>query len=145
ASELWPGLTAVLVGGRKDNDHECLAELVGTPLLLEVCGRPEGPIAVEDPRFDLMRLLTNHGVFLEFIPKVEVHLTQPTRHGAAEVEPGVPYAVALTTPAGLWACLTPLTVSFEGRNPPLLHLLAAGAQAPATAGGAVLPFPVQPP
>jgi hypothetical protein len=155
AAEVWPELAAVLYGGGRPGDRACLAEAAGPafgappPLLLQTCLPPEGPIAVEDPRAGLLRLLTDHGVYFEFVPAAEVQSPQPARLGAADVEPDVPYALALTAPAGLWACLTGVTVCFERREPPLLRLVqtgaAAGALPPARADAAVLPFPLQPP
>jgi hypothetical protein len=151
AAEVWPDLVAVLHGG----DRARLAEAAGTafgappPLLLETCLPPDGPIAVEDPRSGLLRLLTDHGVFFEFVPAAQVSSPQPTRLGAAEVEPEVAYALVLTGPGGLWACLTCVTVCFERREPPLLRLVQTGAAAgslpPPRADAAVLPFPLQPP
>jgi hypothetical protein len=43
------------------------------------------------------------------------------RHTVADVEPGVQYAVVLTTCAGLWSYLVGDTVCFEQRDPPLLR------------------------
>jgi hypothetical protein len=127
--EVWPQLTAVLfTRSSAAADRPRLAEELTTRsgdapvLLLEAAIRPEGPLAVEDPRYGLLRLLPHHGLFFEFVPVDEIHDSQPARHGIEAVEPGVPYAVAVTSPGGLWACLTGWTVRFERRDPPLIHV-----------------------
>jgi hypothetical protein len=158
--DTWPRLAAVLYAGpRPDADRARLAEAVGDAsgsapvLLLETWFRPEGPLAVEDPRHGLPRLLPEHGVFFEFVPTAEADGPGPARHGVEEVEPGVAYEVALTSPAGLWACRTGLSVRFERRHPPLLRAVevAAPAGPPREAAPAARadqpcgPYPVQPP
>jgi hypothetical protein len=155
AAEVWPSLAAVLYGDARPGDRILLAEAAGSafgappPLLLETCLPPEGPVAVEDPRSGLLRLLTDHGVYFEFVPTAEMNSPQPPRLGVADVEPDVAYALVLTAPAGPWACLTGLTVCFERREPPLLRLVqaqeAAGVLPPTRADAAVLPFPYPPP
>lgn len=89
---------------------------------------------------------------------------RPTRHTVAEVEPGVQYALVLTTCAGLWSYMIGDTVCFERRDPPLLrftgrtkyglsafgeHLIAeeidrAVTTAAAAAGTAVVDYHVGP-
>jgi hypothetical protein len=158
--DTWPRLAAVLYAGtRRGNDRARLAEAIGSVpgsapvLLLETWSRPEGALAVEDPRHGLPRLLPDHGVFFEFVPAAEANGPGPARHGVEDVEPGVAYEVALTSPAGLWACRTGLVVRFERRDPPLLQAIepAAPAAPPREAAPAVradqprVPYPVQPP
>jgi hypothetical protein len=156
ALEVWPDLAAVLYhGGRTDADRARLAEAVGAVpgrdrvLLLETWFRPEGTVAVEDPRHGLPRLLPDHGFYFEFVPAAEAHRPDAARHGVAEAEPGVVYEIALTSPAGWWACRTGLTVRFERRHPPLLRP-AVPAPAPTVrpaprADRPPAPTPVQPP
>jgi hypothetical protein len=89
---------------------------------LEIWFRPEGVAAMEDPRQGLLRLLPAHGAFVEFIPPDEITSAHPLRHSLAEVETDVPYAVAVTSSAGVWACVVDDQVCFERRDPPLLRL-----------------------
>src|SRR5258708_3371729 len=90
-----------------DPSREPLAELIGDRriLMLEACVRPEGVIAVEDPRHGLQRLLPDHGVYFEFVPVDELGRSQPRRLGLGEVTAGSSYALAVTSSPGLWACL----------------------------------------
>jgi hypothetical protein len=125
AVDVWPELAAVLFSrGYAHGSRQPLEEAVGGPgvVFLEFCFRPEGALAVEDPRSGLLRLLPDHGIFMEFIPVEELGHPNPTRHGLAEVEIGVPYALALTS-AGIWACLGDVRVCFASREPPLLRLM----------------------
>jgi hypothetical protein len=158
--DTWPRLAAVLyAAARPGADRARLAEAVGGApgsapvLLLETWSRPEGPVAVEDPRHGLPRLLPEHGVFFEFVPAAEADGPAPARHGVEDVEPGAAYEVALTSPAGLWACRLGLTVRVERRNPPLLGAVEPAVMAgppreaapTARADQARVLYPVQPP
>lgn len=120
----------------------------------EFCCDPAGFVAVEDPRHGLLRLVPDAGVYYEFIPLEQVGTQDPVRHGIAEIEPQVAYAVAMTSPAGLWACLTQHVICFEKREPPLLRILRITpqvGQSPAEESrpiGPVTPahvFPARPP
>jgi hypothetical protein len=131
-AELWPGLTAVLYscGSPQDDWAPQLRELLGEKvLLLETCFLPEGSVAVEDPRRGCLSLLFDHGVFFEFTPVAEAGQSDPTRHGLTEVEPGVVYEIALSSPAGVWACRTGVAVRFERCDPSLFHLVPMPAPA----------------
>lgn len=123
-TEVWPTLSAIIHAGHLGE------RTTADPLLhLDVCFRPEGTIAVEDPRHGLPRLLVDHGLYYEFVPVEEVNAAEPVRHSVAEVEPGLPYEVALTSPAGLWATRIGLVVRFESRDPPLLMPMKTPARA----------------
>ena len=144
----WPRLTAAIytcdVSSRdRRRLHDTVADRRDF-LLLEACYRPEGAIAIEDPHRGSLRLLADHGVFFEFIPRAELGKREPTRHSLGEIEPGEAYAVAISSPAGAWACLGGEQVVFESRDPPLLRRLTQVAFTPPPAFAAP-PFAVQPP
>ena len=81
----------------------------------------EGFIAVADRGpGEGMRLITDNGIFYEFIPVPELDSAKPVRHWTANLETGVDYAIALTTCAGLWSYLLGDTVRFVDRAPPRL-------------------------
>ncbi len=131
--EVWPTLTAVLYSrGPHDPDRAQLQALLGLPqreqpvLLLETVVRPEGVLAIEDPRQRLLRLLPDLGHFYEFIPVEQLSRPNPERLTLAEVVPGVSYAMALSSPAGLWASLLGVSVCFESVAPPVLRALEQG-------------------
>lgn len=136
--DIWPSLTAVLYARGPDSDErERLERELNSPgvVLLEMVIRPEGAVAIEDPRHGRLRLLPDHGVYFEFVPVEQIGKLRPERLTAAEVRVGVPYALAVSSPAGVWACLVGSIVCFERLDPPLLRLLelAAPWQQPAPA------------
>jgi hypothetical protein len=126
--QAWPGLAAVLWNSRGPGARECVREAAGPGvLLLETVLRPEGPVAVEDPRHGGLRLLTDHGVCFEFVPPGAGD--NPSRLGLDEVQPGVAYELVLTSPAGLWACRTGRAVCFESAAVPLVGFVEMPAPA----------------
>jgi pimeloyl-ACP methyl ester carboxylesterase len=123
-AEVWPQLRLVLHGGtRFDPYRKLFRERIGNPGVhfLDTYPASEGYVASEDPRHGLLRLLPDHDVFFEFVPCEEVGNSKPVRHTAASVQPGVRYAVVLTTCAGLWSYILGDTICFECREPPLLR------------------------
>jgi hypothetical protein len=125
-ADIWPGLAAILYArGEAEPDRAHLESAIASPgvLCLEMVVRPEGAIAIEDPQQRRLRLLPDHGVYFEFVPVDQVGKARPVRYSAAEVKLGVPYALALSSPAGIWACLVGSVVRFEQRDPPLLRLV----------------------
>ncbi len=123
-SDIWPMLRLVIHGGTKFDPYRPLFQrLIGSDKVrfLETYPASEGFIATEDPRHGLLRLIPDHNLFFEFVPVDELSTDRPTRHTVGEVEPGVQYAVVLTTCAGLWSYVIGDTVCFEQRDPPLLR------------------------
>lgn len=129
-AEVWPTLRLVIHGGTKfDSFRNTFKAEIGSDRVefCEVYPCSEGFIATEDPRFPrLLRVLPDHNIFFEFIPVEQfadgkLATDKPTRHTLADVQPGVVYAVAVTTCAGLWAYLIGDTVTFESRTPPLIR------------------------
>jgi hypothetical protein len=122
--DVWPGLRLVIHGGTRFDPYRALFEKeIGNPAVrfLETYPASEGFVATEDPRRGLLRLIPDHNLFFEFVPRAELDAARPTRHTVGQVEPGVQYAVVLTTCAGLWSYVIGDTVCFEKRDPPLLR------------------------
>jgi hypothetical protein len=123
-ADVWPTLRLVIHGGTKFDPYRTTfrKELGDERIrLVETYPCSEGFVATEDPRYDLLRLIPDHGLFFEFVPVEDLGQDRPARHTCADLEPGVQYAVALTTCAGLWSYLVGDTVCFERRDPPLLR------------------------
>jgi hypothetical protein len=123
-ADVWPGLRLVLHGGtRFDSYRDLFRRIIGDPSVhfVETYPASEGFIAAEDPRYGLLRLIPDHNIFFEFIPVEDLEARHPARHTVADLEPGVQYAVVLTTCAGLWSYVLGDTVCFERRDPPLLR------------------------
>jgi len=133
--DIWPQLSAILYT-RRPTDRPAArlrTEAGETVLLLEMVGRAEGPIAIEDPCHGLFRLLFDHGVYFEFVPPAQADEPRCPRFGIEEIELGVPYELALTSPAGLWACRLGRTVCLERRQPPLLRFVETAICKPSAA------------
>jgi hypothetical protein len=122
-TQVWPRLTAALYTLRSPGSSagRLRAALGEGPLLLETLFRPEAPVAVEDPRRAGLRLLPDHGVFFDLVPAEEAGQPHARRFGLDDAEPGALYELALTTPAGLWACRSGLTVRLERQGPPVVR------------------------
>src|SRR5260370_37558093 len=93
--------------------------------LLERGQFPEGIVAVEDPRHGLLRLLADHGLYYEFIPAEEKGKRTPQRLGLREVQVGIPYEMALTSPGRVWSGQVGAALCFERLDPPLLRFIEA--------------------
>src|SRR5262249_34191931 len=123
-AEIWPELRLLIHGGTKfDPYRDLFRKEIGNDAVrfLEVYPCSEGFVATEDPRYDLLRLVPDHGIFFEFVPIDELDRDRPTRHTLHDVELGVQYAVVMTTCAGLWSYIVGDTIVFEQREPPLLR------------------------
>src|SRR3954451_17208455 len=123
-AEVWPSLEVVVHGGVKfDPYREAFGAVLGSPRirLQETYPCSEGFIAFGDPETDLLRLVFDHGLFYEFVPVDELGSESPTRHWLGNVEPGVNYAIVVSTCAGMWSHIIGDTVSFESLDPPLLR------------------------
>lgn len=93
--------------------------------LREVYPASEGFIAIGDGGYgEGLRLITDHGIFYEFVPVDELDSKNPTRHWVGNVETGVNYAIVLTTCAGLFSYIIGDTVRFVSLSP--LKLLITG-------------------
>lgn len=87
----------------------------------EVYAASEGFIAIAD-RGDGegMRLLLDRGLFFEFVRPADLGSANPDRRWIADAEPGVEYALILSSNAGLWAYVLGDTVRLVDRHPPRL-------------------------
>ncbi|MDD9992556.1 MAG: GH3 auxin-responsive promoter family protein [Rhodospirillales bacterium] len=85
----------------------------------EVYPASEGFFAIAD-RADGegLRLRLDAGIFYEFIPVDQLDSAQPDCRWIGDVKPGVNYALAVTTCAGLWRYLVGDTVTVVERDPP---------------------------
>lgn len=152
--DVWPELAVILYTRRPDavEPAPLRAEVGDDVLFLELIGRSEGSIAIEDPKWGLSRLLFDHGVYFEFVPPDRIGEPRCPRYDIGEIERGIPYELALTSPAGLWACRVGRTVCLERHDPPLvrfiepalLHPLAASGRRLARRTDLVLPTPPLP-
>jgi hypothetical protein len=123
-AEVWPMLRLVIHGGTKFEPYRALFQReVGNPevFFLETYPASEAFIASEDFRHGFLRLIPDHDIFFEFLPRDELDSARPARHTLREVEVGQQYAIVLTTCAGLWSYVLGDTICFERRDPLLLR------------------------
>jgi hypothetical protein len=139
----WPDLAAVLYTRRDPTfSVQTLRQyLAPSVVVLELLTRPQGPVAVEDPRYGGLRLLTDHGVFFELLPAADASGRDAERPGLEEAQIGVPYEIAITSPGGVWACRSGLRICFDTLDPPLFRVLPAPVPAVRSDGPVALPRP----
>jgi hypothetical protein len=125
--EIWPRLTAVFLAPEQgDPVRSDLISYLKDVLVLEVDDRPDGILAVEDPRYRCLRLVPDQSVYFEFVPLEQLGRPRPERFSAEDVRLGQPYALAVSSSAGIWACLIGSVIRFERLVPPLFRLVEAG-------------------
>lgn len=96
---------------------------MGAPLhRIETFPASEGFVALQTEPSGGLTLMLDYGIFYEFVPVEDLGKDRPRRHTVADVEMGRPYAVALTSPAGLWSYLLGDTVRFTARDPLRLQI-----------------------
>jgi hypothetical protein len=121
ARDAYPNLDLLIHGGVNFKPYRARFEefLADGAELREVYPASEGFIALQDETpADGLRLLLDNGIFFEFVPLEELDSSNPTRHWIETVEPGVNYAIVLTTCSGVWSYVIGDTVRFVSTNPP---------------------------
>ncbi len=121
-ADIWPGLELLSHGGVAWAPYRdrFAALLEGSRAeTREVYPASEGFFAVAD-RADGegLRLLLDTGIFYEFVPLDGLDGANPDCRWIGDAEPGVNYALAVTTCAGLWRYLVGDTVTLVERDPP---------------------------
>lgn len=136
-SEVWPNLEVFFHGGIAFGPYrEQYRQLIPSKKMhyLETYNASEGFFGIQSTwDDDAMQLIIDNKVFYEFIPMDEFELPDPApgeqyvkgkhRHAIPlwEVEPGVNYAMVITTP-GLWRYIIGDTVKFTQRDPYKFHI-----------------------
>jgi len=118
--EIFPNFNLFVYGGLNFAPYkQKFDKLIGRNVdSIELYPASEGFFAYQDkPERDDLLLLTNHGMFYEFVPADEIFNEDPTRLSLAEVKTGVNYALILHTNAGLWGYNIGDTVMFTSTQP----------------------------
>ena len=126
--EIWPRLECLVHGGVPLGPYrEDLRAVLGpTVRFHEVYPASEAFIAAQDAEPEQgLRLLTDAGVFFEFLPMADFDETRLASLGPRAVplegvQKGTAYALLLTTPGGLCRYLIGDTVCFVSAEPPRL-------------------------
>lgn len=118
--ELFPNLQIIVTGGVNYEPYkEKMNELLGSPVdVIQTYPASEGFFAFQDDyQNEGFQLLTNHGIFYEFIPLEEMGKPEFRRLTLAEIELDKDYAMVITTNSGLWAYQIGDVVRFIEKNP----------------------------
>jgi hypothetical protein len=125
---LWPNLECLIHGGVPITPftNELRTALGPKVNFHEVYPASEGFIAAQDADSESgLRLMTNAGLFVEFLPMAEFDEARLSALGPRaipleDVKTGVDYALVLTTPAGLARYVIGDIVRFIATSPPRL-------------------------
>lgn len=126
--ELWPNLECYVHGGAPLAPYhaELRATLGPDVNFHEVYASAEGLVAAQDQdALSGLRVLSNRGLFFEFLPMADFDpgRLEHVGHKAvplADVKTGIDYAVLLTTPAGFARYVLGDVVRFTSTKPPRL-------------------------
>jgi hypothetical protein len=123
--ERWPNLRVFVHGGVTFAPYRALVEeWIGRALqYVEVYPASEGFVGLQTEA-GALTLMLDYGIFYEFVPVEDLDDDRPRRHTVADVQLDRPYAVVMTTPAGLWSYVLGDTVRFVARDP--LRLVITG-------------------
>jgi phenylacetate-coenzyme A ligase PaaK-like adenylate-forming protein len=127
--DIWPNFQAYIHGGVAIEPYrkKLKAHFNREVAFVETYLASEGFIALQShPDAPGMELLTDHGIFYEFLPFDEVNfdadgqLTNPhaRTYTVGEVELGKSYALVMSTCAGAWRYLIGDVVRFVSKDPP---------------------------
>lgn len=119
--EVWPNLEVFFHGGVAFTPYrEQYRRLITSPGMhyMETYNASEGFFGLQnDPADPAMLLMTDYGVFYEFIPMEDFGNEHPRVVPLWGVEPGTNYAMVISTSSGLWRYLIGDTVKFTSVNP----------------------------
>lgn len=119
-TELFPNLQLIITGGvNYDPYREKMNELLGKPVdTIQTFPASEGFFAFQDDYTqEGLLLLTNHGIFYEFIPLELYGKPEAVRLTLKDIELHKDYAMILTTDSGLWAYSIGDVVRFISKAP----------------------------
>lgn len=118
--QLFPNLQLIITGGVNYEPYrDKMEDLLGGKVdIIQTFPASEGFFAFQDDYTkEGLLLLTNHGIFYEFIPLEEYGKPNARRLTLKEIELNKDYALILTTNSGLWAYSIGDVVRFIDKNP----------------------------
>ena len=119
-TELFPNLQLIITGGVNFEPYrEKMNKLLGKPVdTIQTFPASEGFFAFQDDyQNEGLLLLTNHGIFYEFVPLEEYGKPDAKRLTLKDSDLHKDYALILTTNSGLWAYSIGDVVRFISKNP----------------------------
>ncbi|MBO6184053.1 MAG: GH3 auxin-responsive promoter family protein [Chryseobacterium sp.] len=118
--QIFPNLQLIVTGGVNYEPYrDKMEELLGGKVdIVQTFPASEGFFAFQDDYTkEGLLLLTNHGIFYEFIPLEEYGKPNAKRLTLKDIEFNKDYALILTTNSGLWAYSIGDVVRFIDKNP----------------------------
>ena len=120
-TQVWPHLRLFLHGAVAFGPYrELFGQLIPATTMryLEIYSASEGYFAIQDqPDCEDLLLLLDHGIYYEFLPADQWAVPDPRPVPLAEVELHRPYALVISTNAGLWRYVVGDTVRFTSLVP----------------------------
>lgn len=119
-TDLFPNLQLIITGGVNFEPYrEKMNELLGKPVdTIQTFPASEGFFAFQDDYTqEGLLLLTNHGIFYEFIPLEQYGKPDAPRLTLKDIELNKDYALILTTNSGLWGYSIGDVVRFISKDP----------------------------
>lgn len=120
--EVWPNLELFMHGGVSFEPYrEHFKKLIPDPNMnyFQTYNASEGFFGIQDEQdSEALLLMLDYGIFYEFIPMREYNgIDSTVVHSIEDVEPGVNYAVVISTNGGLWRYILGDTISFTSVSP----------------------------
>ena len=119
--EVFPQLALYMYGGTglTPYRHRMMQRIGKEIPTIELYPASEGFFAYQDlPEYGAGLLLQlAHGMFFEFVPLAEALKPNPPRYDISEVKVGQPYALVVSSNAGLWGYMIGDVVSFTSLDP----------------------------
>ena len=119
-TDLFPNLQLIITGGVNYEPYrDKMNELLGKPVdTIQTFPASEGFFAFQDDyQKEGLLLLTNHGIFYEFISLEEYGKPETKRLTLKDIELHKDYALILTTNSGLWAYSIGDVIRFISKDP----------------------------
>lgn len=119
-TDLFPNLQLLITGGVNYEPYrDKMNELLGKPVdTIQTFPASEGFFGFQDNyEKEGLLLLTNHGIFYEFVPLEEYGKPNAKRLTLRNIELNKDYALILTTNSGLWAYSIGDVVRFISKDP----------------------------
>ena len=120
-TQVWPQLRLFLHGAVAFGPYrELFGQLIPDACMryLEIYNASEGYFALQDqPDSEDLLLLLDHGIYYEFLPADQWAAPEPQAVPLADVELNRPYALVISTNAGLWRYVVGDTVRFTSLAP----------------------------
>ncbi len=119
--EIWPNLELYVHGGVSFVPYrESFRKMVPSRSInfMETYNASEGFFGIQDQadRSDLL-LMTDYGIFYEFVPVSDLDSDNPRCYTLDEVETDVNYAMVISTNTGLWRYQIGDTIRFTNKRP----------------------------